>query len=133
MRFTALVIACLSLWSVRAQADTVSLGPSTVEVRHLDLDLLFDQQRAYYKDIDEIDGYRIQITASSDRMRVYRMKGEVYQSFARFKSYLVYQQPYYKLRIGDFTSRIEARRYLEEVMEEYPEAIIVPDRIKVNR
>ncbi len=81
---------------------------------------------------DEIKGFRIQIISDSDRSKVYQQKAKVYQYFSKYKSYLKYVQPYYKLRIGDFKTRLEARAYLEKVIKVFPSAFIVFDDIKVR-
>lgn len=81
---------------------------------------------------DEVKGYRIQIISDNNRANVYNEKAKVYQHFSEFKSYLKYVQPYYKLRIGDFKTKLEARNYLEKVIKVFPSAFIVFDDIKVR-
>ena len=48
-------------------------------------------------------------------------------------SYLVYGQPYYKLRVGNFGSRAEAERILEIIQDTYPGAFIVPSTVTVEQ
>lgn len=45
----------------------------------------------------------------------------------------VYMQPYYRVRIGNFTSRESAERAREFLARRFPEAFIVPDTISVTR
>ncbi len=79
-----------------------------------------------------IDGFRIQILASTDRRQV--ESGQ--SSFAaRYPStYVTWQQakPYYRLRVGAFASRSDATRYLQNIRRDYPDAYIVPDKVKTN-
>ncbi len=79
-----------------------------------------------------IDGFRIQILASTDRRQV-----EAGQStFAgRYPgTFVTWQQakPYYRLRVGAFNSRSDASRYLQNIKRDYPDAYIVPDKVKTN-
>ena len=46
---------------------------------------------------------------------------------------LVYQQPYWKVRVGDFVEREEAARFREEIEDRFPAAFIVIDMITVTR
>jgi hypothetical protein len=69
---------------------------------------------------------------SSNREDVYAKKAEVYKHFTDFKGYIVYDQPYYKLRIGDFQSKLEARKYLDEIITVFPTAFLVKDEIKIK-
>ena len=46
---------------------------------------------------------------------------------------LVYIQPYWRVRIGDFVEREEAARFRREIGDRFPGAFIVPDRITVTR
>lgn len=93
---------------------------------------LLDIHKDKNKNIDEIKGYRIQIISNNNRTNVYNQKARVYEHFSEFKSYLKYVQPYYKLRIGDFKTRLEARSYLEKVIKVFPSAFIVFDDIKLR-
>ena len=75
-------------------------------------------------------GYRIQILNTSSRDEVYAKKAEVYIKFSDQKAYIIYDQPYYKLKFGDFKTRLEARKFLEEIITVFPTAFIVRDDIK---
>ena len=44
-----------------------------------------------------------------------------------------YKQPYYRVRLGNFTSRSAAERVLSSVKEQYDSAFIVPDEVTVRR
>ena len=46
---------------------------------------------------------------------------------------LVYIQPYWRVRIGDFVEREEAARFREEIEGRFPGAFIVPDMITLTR
>lgn len=93
---------------------------------------LIDLHRQKNEQTDETPGYRIQITSNNDRSEIYGIRSEVYAKFYDLKNYLEYDQPYYRLRIGDFKTRLEARHYLEKVIRHFPSAFIVADDIKVR-
>ncbi len=46
---------------------------------------------------------------------------------------VVYIQPYYRVRIGNFTSRDAAERARQYLAKRFPEAFIVPDTVSITR
>lgn len=86
--------------------------------------------KMYNQKNDFLEGYRVQIAFSNDRQEIYNNKAKVYQDFPEEKAYVAYEQPYYKLRIGDYASRLEAYERLNEVIRKYPGAFVVKDKIK---
>lgn len=118
---------------IQAQEPVVEeLSKSVSLTTTADLNFLIETHKKKNQKTDEMNGYRIQIVYNTDREEVYNMKSKVYQQFTEFKSYIVYDQPYYKLRMGDFKTRMEARKYLEEVLEFFPTSFIVKDVIKIK-
>jgi hypothetical protein len=79
-----------------------------------------------------IDGFRVQIyTDSGNRssLRTDRMKAEFDQKYPTIRSYKSYDEPYFKLRVGDFRTRLDAQRFLNEISSTYLFSIIVVDKI----
>jgi len=48
------------------------------------------------------------------------------------KIYQVYDRPYYKLRIGDFSTKFEAEQMVYILLQRFPAAFVVPDKIKIE-
>lgn len=84
----------------------------------------------YYRESDERNGYRLQIMYSSVRDEVYKEKAALYKEFPELPSYVDYEQPHFKLKLGDFSDRLEATYYLQQVIANRPGAFIVKDRVK---
>jgi len=79
-----------------------------------------------------ISGYRIQIYSVSgvnSKDKVNKEKAEFLLKDIKAVAYIVYQSPYFKLRIGDYRTKLEAYHYLQEIIEEYPFAFVVKDEI----
>lgn len=91
---------------------------------------LISEYRTYQQVIDVEDGYRIQITYTSNRDEVYKAKAKLYQELEDVPAYVEYEQPNYKLRVGDFKTKLQATEFLQKVILFYPGAFIVKDRIK---
>ena len=49
------------------------------------------------------------------------------------KDYLTYQQPNFRLKVGDFFSRMEAQQVLNQISDLIPNAQIVQEQININK
>ena len=75
-------------------------------------------------------GFRIQLIQNSVRQNVLDRKEEFLMSFPEIPIYMNYAAPYFKLRVGDYNSRLEAYRALKQILYKIPTAFIVPDYVK---
>ncbi len=78
-----------------------------------------------------IQGYRVQLTSSSNRKEVYDLKAEFLKYYPNVRAYVTYQQPYFKLRVGDFTDRTEANAFRDLINSNFP-GFIVPETVNPN-
>jgi len=79
-----------------------------------------------------IPGYRIQIFFDSGTNSKTRGQS-AYENFsARYpevNAYLTFKAPNYKVRVGDFRTRLDAVRFLQEILPDYPGAYVIADKI----
>jgi hypothetical protein len=81
-------------------------------------------------------GYRIQISFFSGnrgRKKAYQQKSKLLEQLPQYMSYIIYVQPYFKVRIGDFFDKTDALKALESVKNFYPNAFIVEDLIDYKK
>jgi hypothetical protein len=126
MRSKITILMCLLAGYVSAQRDNVSYhqDPKVSE--------LTDLYKLYNKKNDLGEGYRIQISFVNDRQEAYNNKSKLYKEFPGERCYVEYEQPYYKLRIGDYTTKLQAYDRLRSVIGKYPGAFVVKDRVKIR-
>lgn len=60
------------------------------------------------------------------------IKARFLQKYPETGTYLEYQSPQFKLRVGDFRSRAEADLFVNEVRKSFSAAFVVPDKILVE-
>ncbi len=92
----------------------------------------------------EVQGFRIQIFASADRAEAEEAltraiawwdaaQEDAPELFPEeLPVYLRYRQPYYRVRVGDFTSRSRAERALAYIDEQYADAFISPGTVIIE-
>jgi hypothetical protein len=77
-------------------------------------------------------GWRIQLKSSTDREEVLRIKVAFLNLFPDVPTYLTYQQPNFKLRVGDFTNKAEAYKLEKQINETIKGTFIIPDIVNVE-
>lgn len=60
------------------------------------------------KIIGTADGYRVQVISTDDIDEANLIRSEIYASTARKEVYIIFEPPFYKVKVGDFTSKAEA-------------------------
>jgi len=74
-------------------------------------------------------GFRVQIHFGQNRNDASQAKTDFGLKCPGYSSYLTYQQPYFKVCVGDFRTKLEAVRALNYIKKNYPGAFVVRDKI----
>lgn len=78
-------------------------------------------------------GYRLLVINTNKRDDAIAAKTKVYTNFPELKTYLVYQSPFFKLKVGNFRTREEAQQYQKSLSFYFPKGVfIVNDTIEVT-
>lgn len=81
-----------------------------------------------------LPGYRIQLYTGSDSDKANEVKNKSSYILSRhgLRPESVYEQPLFKIKAGYFISQLEAQRQLVAIKNDFPEAILVPDKISMS-
>jgi len=80
-----------------------------------------------------IDGYRIQIfeeSGNKSSTRAREVMAEFSTKYPDIPVYLTWQAPNFKVRVGDFETRMKAEGFLHKIERSYPIAWVIRDKIK---
>jgi hypothetical protein len=78
-------------------------------------------------------GYRLLVINTNKRDEAISAKTKVYTNFPELKAYLVYQAPYFKLKVGNFRTREEAQDYRTSLGYYFPKGVfVIADIIEVT-
>ncbi len=85
-------------------------------------------------DLKSLPGYRIQLYTGSDSDKANAVKNKASYTLSRhgLRAESVYEQPLFKIKAGYFISQLEAQRQLVAIKDDFPEAILVPDKISLS-
>lgn len=79
-----------------------------------------------------IQGYTIQVYSGSSREAANKAKQKVYMASPDAEPAVKWVSPNYKVKVGLFTEHLKAQKLFITLKEEFPNAILIPERIGFN-
>lgn len=125
-RISTILFLVMLVTSVYAQNERVEL------VQDERVDLLVDKHVFLNRHHFSMAGWRIQIffdaganskRKATEALRVFN------ERYPETDAYLSFKEPYYRVRVGDFRSRLEAEGFLKKLQLHYPNAFATNDFI----
>ena len=84
------------------------------------------------KIIGTTDGYRVQVLSTDDIEEANRVRSEIYEKTTRKEVYVIFEPPFYKVKVGDFTSKSEANDLKFKLNQlGYTEAKVVQETVNL--
>lgn len=74
-----------------------------------------------------IPGYRIQVASLSgtaSKNRAFEMKERLREAYPGVEAYVVFDEPNFKVKVGDFRTRLDAFVFLQRIRADFPGTII---------
>jgi len=99
------------------------------------IDTLLQLHKMQNQKFPVIDGYRIQIykeTGNTALDSAWSVKDRFELKYPEIPAYISFREPYYRVRVGDFRTRLEAIRFLEHIRRRYPNAWEIKDKIRTQ-
>ena len=128
MRKIFVILLCLMA------VDCFSQNGSLVLDQDVRIERLIQKQKDIHLADNTIDGFRIQIFMESGNEAVEHANvamEEFKMKYPDMPIYLVFGQPYYRLRVGDYRTRLEAEKAFLVLNKDYKKAFITGDRIQL--
>ena len=127
-RLLVFVVTCLLSISCVAQEGFLILHQDTR------IDTLLLKQRQIHANDSTIEGYRVQIFMELGNDALHNadsVRADFLKKYPEVPIYLMFGQPYYRLRVGDFRTRLEAENMYQRLKKKYKNAFVTADRIEL--
>lgn len=128
MRLLILVIFSFLLSiSVFAQGKLNISGEKSIET-------IVSKHIYFNENVKGFPGYRVQIFLESgnySRNKAFGEKSKFMSKYPDIASYVVFEEPYYKVRVGNFRNKLEAMSLISQIKEVWPESFIIADDIEM--
>ncbi|MFN8416709.1 MAG: SPOR domain-containing protein [Cytophagaceae bacterium] len=79
--------------------------------------------------LQEISGYRILVYSGTSSDESSKVRKQIYQYDPNLSVYTDFKQPTFRVKVGNFTDRVQANYILNDLRKQFPNAMIVPDMI----
>ena len=99
--------------------------------RNPKLDLVVSKLKEINEKKQTMPGYRIQVYFGTQRSRANEIRALFNTHYPEIPATVSYSQPNFKVRAGDFRTRLEAQKHLRDVVLNFPGAFVVPDEIRL--
>ncbi len=82
---------------------------------------------------ETVQGFRIQVINTNSYEEAAATRNTLLAAFDTWWVYVMFDTPTYRVRMGDFASRLAAKRVLEQVQTKgFPNAWLVPDKVVLH-
>lgn len=83
-----------------------------------------------------VPGYRVQIASLSgpnSRDRAFEMKRRFKELYPDVEVYIIFTEPNFRVKVGDFTSRLDAFVFMKRIKDSYPGTIVGENVYPIHR
>ena len=75
------------------------------------------------------EGYRVQIYSGAERKSAYDAQAKFQDRFPEEHTYITFSEPNFRVQVGDFRTRLEAEKMVEELKPWFSGLFIIPEKI----
>lgn len=126
-RLALIAIFGFMLASAQSQNIHYQIEPNVVQV--------LEKHQEAWNNVNNVSGFRIQIlalTGTNARVRTLKIKEEFGKLFSGISCHVSYIEPNFRIRVGDFRTRLDALYFLEAIQLKYPGAFIVKEQVSFS-
>lgn len=134
------LLVALNLSAQDKDSTLLKISDSSSVTVHADprLDMLIKKQVEINKETTRdarrvAKGFRLLVINTIKREEAIAAKTKVYTNFPELKPYLIYQSPYFKVKVGNFKERKDAEAYQKKLTAYFPKGVfVINDVIEVK-
>ncbi len=78
-------------------------------------------------------GYRVQIYSGPDRKAAYDAQARFQSKYPEQRTYITYKEPYFKVNAGDYRTRLEAERIMQQLKGNFTSLFIISEKINPSK
>lgn len=127
---TQIIVAQSDTAMVSYASDTMTPKASVKIIADGRISKLLEIKKSNALNSPGLPGYRIQLYYGP-RTEALEYQAEFLKLFPEIPCYMIYDAPNFKVRVGDFRGRYEARRMHLGLKEDFPDSFILKDQINL--
>lgn len=99
----------------------------TVVIGDIAVNQLVQKHVEFNEQLKTVQGFRIQVASLSgtnSKSRAFNIKEQISNAYPEQQVYVIYDEPNFRVKVGDFRTRLEAYAFLQQIKESYPGTIV---------
>ena len=117
-----------------AQRDTtLNENKEITSVNEQGIDALVHKYENILKAKNGVEGWRVQLLFKAKQKEIMQLKIDFINLYPEIPAYLEYDAPYYRVRVGNFITKIEAIKIKHQISKNFPGAYPVPEIINLSQ
>ncbi|RZF60279.1 SPOR domain-containing protein [Sphingobacterium corticibacterium] len=77
----------------------------------------------------KVRGFRVQVFSGANRSDAYAVQARFQRSYKDIGAYVTYDEPNYRVKVGDFRSRSEATSFMQELRSQYSNVFVFTEEV----
>ena len=119
---------------VNAQSDTTfSSNTEVISVNEKGIDALVSKYEHVLKAKNGVDGWRVQLKFKAKEAEILQLKLKFIRLYPYIPVLLEYEEPYYRIRVGNCRTKLEAQKIKHQIRKHFPNAYPVPEIINFSQ
>jgi len=117
-----------------AQTDTtLSENGDITSINEKGIDALVHKYENILKAKNGVEGWRVQLMFKAKQEEIKQLKIDFIKLYPEIPAYLEYDDPYYRVRVGNCRTKLEAIKIKHQISKNFPGAYPVPEIINFSQ
>jgi len=117
-----------------AQTDTtLAKNGDITSVNEKGIDALVHKYETILKAKNGVEGWRVQLGFKAKQEEIRQLKIDFINRYPEIPAYLEYDAPYYRVRVGNCRTKLEAIKIKHQISKNFPGAYPVPEIINFSQ
>ena len=113
---------------ITAQNDTIQLDQS-ISIYEQGLLPLIKKYNNILKERGGVNGWRVQLKFKAKEAEIIQLKLKFIKLYPDIPIFLEYHEPYYRIRVGNCRTKLEALKIKNKIIKDFPGSYPVPEII----
>ena len=133
MQKITLFFLILPLFAMTQSDTTFNDSGNILSINEKGIDNLISKYEKILKSKNGVDGWRVQIKFKAKESEILELKIRFIQLYPEIPITLEYAEPYYRIRVGNCRTKIEAIKIKNHIRKHFPNAYPVPEIINFSK
>ncbi|HMZ45913.1 MAG TPA: SPOR domain-containing protein [Chitinophagaceae bacterium] len=91
--------------------------------------IIINKRSSMLTSTGQYKGFRLQIISTREREKAFNIKAELLTKYPEEKSYVLFQSPYFRVRIGNFVKREDAEKFRKILNKTYKNGVFIVEDV----